>query len=515
MYYSLMTIIPPPVDFDTWSNSAVTWDFDLESRFARIIAENELFADISATPPDERLPLLLTAPIGLELMAQLQMLTLTDLDAAARLDVAHLWERCVAWVTAQAAEVCSEFIEAVTDPPEDRPYTRNGVPVAPGVCVREVGIATGMSDSRAAMRIMSGQALAADGPLAATGDAVRTGRISWEVAEAFVEATLSLTPERTTAVQDRVLPRAVAAIDPDTGAGSWRSRSWAVKALRRAVLLIDPDSAIKRRERASTCRDVTMRTELGTGMAYITAYLPADVAVSTFLILHALADARRRDDQAANPDDRPRSWGAARVDVLVEALQSALNIYETTGALPTSHGKVRIEVGVVVDLPTIAHLADHPGEILGYGPVDPEFARLLTAQADTWRRWLLEPVTGHLIDLGRTRYKPTQELRDYLLAAYPECTRPECTRHSRRADIDHAREWHDDGPTSADNLHPMCRTDHTDKSTGWSNARVNADGTVTHTSKHGRERTGEPYWKSFADNLVDGRQCDPADIPPF
>ena len=510
-----MTIHPPAAEFDNSSNSPLRWEIDLEWAFTQIIAQHDQFAAISAAPMRERIPLLLAAPIGLELMRELQKIDPAQLDEAAQLDFAHLWERCRAWVTAQSTEACAHFITAVTDPPEDRPHRRDGVPVAPGVCVREVAIATGLSESRAAMRILCGEAFAPGAPLARTGAAVRTGRISWEVAEAFVDATLGLTDAQATAVQDRVLPRAISAINPDTGAGDWRSRSWAVKELRRAVLLVDPDSATKRRERARNHRDVSIRPELGTGMAYLTAYLPADEAVSVFLAISALADVRRRNDQKANPDAKPLSWGAARADALVEAMRNALTTYETTGQLPTAHGKIRIEVGVIVDLPTIAHLAEHPGEILGYGPIDPEFARLLTAQADTWRRWLLEPVTGHLIDLGRTKYRPTQELRDYLLAAYPECTRPECTRHSRRADIDHAHEWHDDGTTSADNLHLLCRTDHTDKTTGWSTARINTDGTVTHTSRHGRARTSEPYWKSFADNLVGGRDTQTADTPPF
>ena len=249
-------------------------------------------------------------------------------------------------------------------------------------------------------------------------------------------------------------------------------------------------------------------------MAYLSAYLPAHLAIEVHQGLTALAMAQRSAGQTTDPDQCPGSFEVARADVLVEVIRAAVECLESTGGLPSMHGKPRIEVGVIVDLPTLLDLARNPGEILGYGPIDAEYARLLAGSADTWRRWVIEPVTGHLLDFGRTRYKPSQELRDYILAAYPECTRPECDRTAARCDIDHAREWHEAGTTSADNLHVLCRRDHTDKTTGWADARVNRDGTVTHTTRHGLTRTTDSHWWGFAANLTRGRTPDD-DPAPF
>jgi hypothetical protein len=62
-----------------------------------------------------------------------------------------------------------------------------------------------------------------------------------------------------------------------------------------------------------------------------------------------------------------------------------------------------------IDLPTLLGLAEHPGEIPGYGIIPAGLARELAADG-TWRRLVTDPQTGHLIDCGRTRYRPTQQL---------------------------------------------------------------------------------------------------------
>ena len=67
----------------------------------------------------------------------------------------------------------------------------------------------------------------------------------------------------------------------------------------------------------------------------------------------------------------------------------------------------------MIDLPTLLGLVEHPGQLQGYGPIPASIARMLAADG-TWQRLVVEPVTGHLLDLGSTRYRPSQELTDYL-----------------------------------------------------------------------------------------------------
>lgn len=493
---------------------------EVRSAFESIVADLIWHHRPKTESPGEILGRLLTIAPGALLMEELQSLDDQALTPDERLIYLHLWQRCSAWVNAQAADAAGGFIKAVTEPPQHRLHARAGVPVADEISLDEVVIATGLSTGRAATQILIGEAFAPDGSLADTGAAVRAGRISWDVATAFVDATVNLTNEQTRAVQDRVLPRAIRTIDPVTGEGCWRSRSWAVRELRRAVIFVDPDGAAKRREEARQRRCVTIAFEPDTSMAWVTAYLPAHQAIPLYDTLTAAASALRDSDTAANPDAAPRGWDTARADALIEVVRAAGEALAQTGQLPSVHGHTRIEVGVIIDLPTLLNLAHHPGEILGYGPIDPDYARLLAAEADTWRRWVIEPVTGHLLDYGRTRYRPTQELRDYILAAYPECSKPECDRHHARLEIDHVDEWHDNGPTSAANLHTMCWQDHHAKTNGYTQVTMNSDGTVTHTSRHGLTRTQDSYWRTYADHLSEDRNVDTSrsaddDIPPF
>jgi hypothetical protein len=312
-----------------------------------------------------------------------------------------------------------------------------------------------------------------------------------------------------------VLPRAISVIDEQTGQGCWRSRAWAVRELRRALIAVDPDTVAQKRERATAGRyvDITFHPQCGT--ATITAELPAHLAIEVYDTLTAIATGLRNQDLTDNPDAKPRGWNAARADGLIHALRTTATQLATNGGIPTVQGKARIEIGVLIDLPTLLGLADHPGEILGYGPIDPHYARILAAQGDTWRRWTTEPVDGHLIDLGRTRYKPTQELRDYILAAYPECSVAECDRHAPGLEIDHVTAWADDGPTSAANLHALCWADHQAKTARHTQVRKNPNGTITHTTRHGLTRTTESYWKTMTDNLTSGRTQQDDEKPPF
>jgi hypothetical protein len=93
-----------------------------------------------------------------------------------------------------------------------------------------------------------------------------------------------------------------------------------------------------------------------------------------------------------------------------------------------------------IDLPTLLGLAEHPGEIPGYGIIPAPLARQLAADG-TWRRLVADPQTGHLIDCGRTRYRPTQQPTDYLLARERASAFPGSTVPSVRCDIDHAQPY--------------------------------------------------------------------------
>ena len=152
-----------------------------------------------------------------------------------------------------------------------------------------------------------------------------------------------------------------------------------------------------------------------------------------------------------------------------------------------------------MDLPTLLGLAEHPGELVGYGPIPASVARKLAADG-AWRRWVTDPVSGYLLDYGTSTYAPPRVLRDFLVAAHPRCVAPHCPQPSRRADLDHlipfdlgdAAASAGGGVTSADNLRPECRGHHLLKTLGHVKITTGHGGGVTWTTSTGRIHHLEP-----------------------
>src|SRR5699024_5210317 len=62
----------------------------------------------------------------------------------------------------------------------------------------------------------------------------------------------------------------------------------------------------------------------------------------------------------------------------------------------------------------------------GYGPITPTLARALAAGGN-WYRIITDPLTGAVLDVGHTRYRPTQAMINHILARDSTCARPGCT----------------------------------------------------------------------------------------
>jgi len=267
------------------------------------------------------------------------------------------------------------------------------------------------------------------------------------------------------AVQARMLPRA--------GRGPvGRFR----RALRRAVALADPIGVEVAHARAVADRGVRFYAEPD-GMAVLTARLAAESAECVYTALTALAG----PGGAGSPGIEVR-----RADALVELARTAL----ADPGLPTAHRR-RPHVAVTIDLATLLGLAEHPGELAGYGPIPASAARALAADGN-WRRLVTDPLTGSLLDHGRTTYTPPAALVDFLLARDGTCRFPGCSLPAVRCDLDHSVAWEDGGGTDRDNLGPLCRRHHRLKThTGWA-LRRNADASVTWTSPAGAIYTLPP-----------------------
>ncbi|RIJ70813.1 HNH endonuclease [Nakamurella silvestris] len=149
-------------------------------------------------------------------------------------------------------------------------------------------------------------------------------------------------------------------------------------------------------------------------------------------------------------------------------------------------------INVTIAGTTLIGLDDQPGSLDRYGPVTAFQARAISLGGD-WYRMVTDPHTGVLLDLGRTRYRPTQALIDYVCARDRTCRWPGCHQPAMLSELDHEIEFRpgqpDGGTTDPRNLRCLCtRHHHLRHTPGWA-ITTNSDQTTTVRSPLGTTRT--------------------------
>ncbi|HVU73260.1 MAG TPA: DUF222 domain-containing protein [Mycobacteriales bacterium] len=258
------------------------------------------------------------------------------------------------------------------------------------------------------------------------------------------------------------------------------------QAARRAAAAIDPDDFTKRQTSAREHRCAYVRPGED-GMAFLGIDGPATQIALAHLSLEQAARALR----AAGD---PRTLDQLTCDLALERLQgmvvadgepASADVAHVTSTRRTKHGRP-VKVVVHVDLRTLLHGANTPGEVTGVGPIPAAIARELAGQSNDWWRMVLDPHSGVCRDYGRLK-KPGQDLTDLIVARDATCRAPMCDKDID--DIDHATERHRGGLTTEANLEGLSAHCHTVKSDGGWQPTLHPDGTVTWTSPHGTEHT--------------------------
>ncbi|HLS63867.1 MAG TPA: HNH endonuclease signature motif containing protein, partial [Ruania sp.] len=132
----------------------------------------------------------------------------------------------------------------------------------------------------------------------------------------------------------------------------------------------------------------------------------------------------------------------------------------------------------------------------GYGPITPTLARALAAGGN-WYRIITDPLTGAVLDVGHTRYRPTQAMINHILARDSTCARPGCTHRAIECQLDHTQEWNHThptrgGPTNITNLAPLCGRDHQVKTHGDFHLTQTGPGAFEWTTPTGHHYRREP-----------------------
>ena len=380
-------------------------------------------------------------PASLECLGRLVALDVNELDPLTQVRYLRRLDAHVAWLESLRNEAM--VVVAGAEPGSEDEGRE------------EVAAVLRLAPATAHRRIEVARALANRLPL--TREALRRGAVSAMHATVLAEGTAELTDEQAAQVEAAVFPRA----ETQT-LGELRA------AVRRWVLRVTPTSAAAAHEQAAAARRVQFWPGEA-GMTMVMAELPAADAQTVRLALDALAHC----------DGRELPVDARRADALVALCAQALSRPD----LPRRHGR-HVQVQVAIDLPTLLGLAEHPAELAGYGPIPAPVARRLAADA-TWRRFVTDPVTGHLLDYGHTVYTPPQDLADYITARDSTCCFPGCSRAAYACDLDHTVPFAEGGRTSAHWIRALCRRHHRLKThKGWE-VRTALDGTLIWISPAG------------------------------
>jgi hypothetical protein len=370
------------------------------------------------------------------------------LDLAGRFAYAEQWDRQLSWITAenQRALAATMVVDESMAPQQmcDELDDRSDL----------VAATLNRSTASAGARLSTAMHLVEKLP--ATCTLLAAGEISFRHAAIIADATGCLEAETVARFEARVLARAPQQTPADFG-----------RRVRRAILAVAPEAAQLNHESAVAERNVRRRCG-SDGMGELVATLPAADVETVYLALDAVAR-----NMAAADGDTPMPIDARRADVLVGWALQAL----ADPQLPKQHGRP-VAIRVTLDLPTALGLADNPATLGSYGVSPGHVARALAADAD-WRRFLLEPLTGALLDFGQAVYRPPQLLRDYLIARDRTCRFPGCSVGAESTDIDHGVPYEKGGSTSSCTCHHLCRRHHRLKTVGGWKVLCHGDGAVT------------------------------------
>ena len=383
------------------------------------------------------------------------------------LDAIGTTDRLMASHAAVRARLIDSLHREVVEVERSRPHSRTGHALAEHarqLVVAELAASLRISGTAAAHLVAESQMLSRRLP--ATLEALAAGEVSYRHASVVVDNAYSLPDDALPDFERAILPEARRLNVP-----RFRERA------RRLRERHHPESLTVRRRTQFERRSVTVEPARD-GMAWLGIYGPAEKIIAIDDRLDRIAASLR------SPDD-PRTFAQLKADALCDLL--------IDGAVPgTGQAGICAQVLVAVPVLTLLTCGDEPATLEGYGPIPPDVARELAAEAPSFVRLLTHPETGTVLSVGRDRYTVPADMRRYLRIRDEFCRGVGCGRRAATSDIDHGHEWADGGATAVDNLAHLCRGDHTRKSTlGWKLKHLPA-GTLEWTSPFGRTYRTEP-----------------------
>jgi hypothetical protein len=216
-----------------------------------------------------------------------------------------------------------------------------------------------------------------------------------------------------------------------------QTKAW----LRRFVARVEPDRLQTRTRQALSDRQVWVGHE-DDGVSWLHALMPT-------------ADAVRIDQALTHqakllPADH-RTLDNKRADLLTDLLLGR----DDTGTV-----RAGAIIAVTVPVTTLAGLTDEPGESFdGQFALSADLVRDLAREPGTLFYRLFTDPLGRILDVTELGRLASAKLRIAVQARDGTCQVPTCSRPAIDCDLDHEQP-HPRGPTSGDNLRPLCRKHH-------------------------------------------------------
>ncbi|MDR6791354.1 hypothetical protein J2X12_001004 [Pseudarthrobacter oxydans] len=379
----------------------------------------------------------------------------------------------------------------------------------------EIGCVLALGPRGASAFLSVSHALTTTLPL--TLAALQAGTISWQHARAMADEAATLGPAGAAALEAHFLapdtprPAAAATIGEMPAhrfrhkARTWRERHHA-------------ESIEKRHTKGAADRRVEYRPDQD-GMAWLSAYLPAAQAMAGWNRLNALS-------RAAQGPHEPRTLTQLRADTFASAiLTSGTNTSSSSrgsidspnvppdtstgagtgvgaGTDTTPSSSIRAQVLVTVPVLSLMGVTDEPAMLDGYGPIPASMARDLVANgADSFYRVLVDPRDGAPLEIGRSSYRVTKAMRNWLRMRDGQCPFPGCSNSSLDNEADHLLAWQHGGTTGISNLGQPCPKHHKLRhSSGWTPTQATKNEPPGWISPSGRHYKSEhqdwepPHW---------------------
>ena len=261
-----------------------------------------------------------------------------------------------------------------------------------------------------------------------------------------------------------------------------------LRSIVRAIAESAQPVSIAERHRSARARRGVFLRELEDDMAELVTVQPAVLAHGMFDRVTQMAradaaaaratDAAGSDAAAGVPCTDDRTLDQRRADIFADMMLAGAPVAAGEGV-----DAIRAHVQVTVPVLTLAGVHDEGAHLAGYGPIDPDTARRLAANAPGWDRVMTHPVTGAVLAVDR--YRPTKDLERALRVRDEHCRFPGCRQPVWRCDIDHSHDAALGGETSEGNLAHICKRHHTLKhATDWQVRQLGA-GTLEWTSPSG------------------------------